>query len=360
MLIPKIINTGAEFQSFNVANKIKITNLVTVFTVIISAIYTLIYLFMLNEIAVGLLNLAFTIAYALGLLFMRFQAVTNAKFWFFSVLMLHLWVCTNIFVSKESGFHLFYFLVPAGAFLLFEIDQQKEKITLSILATLLFFYCENTINPEPLIALSNDVNRTIYQSVVFFTMVELVVISAMFNQQINHHEIQVNKTATIDKLTKCLNRNYFFEAGQEQLDLVIKNQRPFSLILTNLDNFKRINDKYGYLIGDEYLVFLAKVIADMCNKGEIVGRISGEEFVITLPEYTKAEAEKFAKKLNLQIEKLIFKSSDNQQIYNTMSMGIAVRSSSDSIGELVSIADTALFQAKIMGAGNIDIIEQTT
>ncbi|WOH36533.1 GGDEF domain-containing protein [Thalassotalea fonticola] len=358
MSISKIINTGAEFQPFNVANKIKTTNWVTLFTVFISAIYTLLYLFILNEVKVGLFNLAFTISYALGLLFMRFRAITNAKLWFFSVLMLHVWVCTNIFVSKESGFHLFYFLVPSGAFLLFELDQQKEKIALSILATLLFFYCENTLNPDPLIILSSDLNSTIYQSVVFFIMLELVVISAMFNQQIGQHEMQINKTATTDKLTNCLNRNYFFEEGQKQLEIANTNSRPFSLILTNLDNFKRVNDEHGYLVGDEYLVYFANVINHMCKNGEKVGRISGEEFVITLPEYTKAEAEKFANKLNLQIENSPFISSGNKTIFNTISMGIAVRNSSNTIGELVSIADTALFQAKSMGVGNIDIIEQ--
>lgn len=358
MFISKIINTGAEFQPFNVANKIKTTNLVTTFTVIISAIYTFLYLFILNEFKVGLFNLAFTLAYALGLLFMRFQAVKNAKFWFFSVLMVHVWVCTNIFVTKDTGFHLFYFLVPTGAFLLFELEQQKEKVILSILATLLFFYCENTINPEPLIILSNEVKSTIYQSVVFFIMLELVVIAAMFNQQISLHEKQINKSTTTDKLTNCLNRNYFFEEGQKQLEIANTNSRPFSVILTNLDNFKRVNDQHGYLVGDEYLVYLAKLIDDMCKNGEKVGRISGEEFVITLPEYTKAEAEKFAKKLNYQIENSSFISSNNKAIFNTISMGIAVRNSSNTIGELVSIADTALFQAKSMGPGSIDIIEQ--
>ncbi|WNC72448.1 GGDEF domain-containing protein [Thalassotalea psychrophila] len=359
MFISKIINTGAEFQPFNASNKIKTTNWVTLFTVIISATYTLLYLFILNEIKIGLLNLGFTIAYALGLVFMRFNAIKNAKLWFFTVLMLHVWICTNIFVTNLSGFHLFYFLVPTGAFLLFELDQQKEKVILSVLATLLFFYCQNTMNAAPLITLSDEVNNIIYQSVVFFIMLELVAISAMFNQQISHHEKFINKRAKTDTLTNCLNRNYFFEAGQEQLNLANLNGRPFSLILTNLDNFKRVNDKYGYLTGDEYLVHLAKLIKDLCIKGEIIGRISGEEFVITLPEYTKAEAEKFAQKLNYQIAKSIFVSSDNKQFSNTISMGVVVHNCCDTIGELVSIADTALFQAKIMGASNIDIIERT-
>ena len=358
MSIFKIINTGAEFQPFNVANKIKTTNWITLITVFISATYTLMYLLVLKENVVGFLNLGFTIAYALGYLFMRFNAIKNAKLWFFAVLMLHLWVCTNIYVTKLSGFHLFYFLVPVGAFLLFELDQQKEKITLSLVATALFFYCENTINTTPLILLSHEANNTIYQSVVFFTMIELVVISAMFNQQISHHEALINNRDKTDKLTNCLNRNYFFEAGQEQLDIANSNNRPFSLILTNLDNFKRINDKYGYLVGDDYLIHLAKLLKNLCNKGEIIGRISGEEFVITLPEYTRLEAEKFAQKLSYQIENMPFISADKQAISNTMSMGVVVHNSCETIGELVSIADTALYQAKIMGAGSIDFIEQ--
>lgn len=54
--------------------------------------------------------------------------------------MVHLWVCTNIYVTNESGFHLYYFLVPTGAFLLFELKERREQLILSGLAIILFLF----------------------------------------------------------------------------------------------------------------------------------------------------------------------------------------------------------------------------
>ena len=122
MRLSNLIDLGTKQQNITSANKIRLTNIISLVTVLISAGYTLNYFFILHQPFVALINTVFTLAYAITFSFVYFGAFKNAKVWFFSILMIHLLVCTNIYVTNASGFHLYYFLVPTGTFLLFELS----------------------------------------------------------------------------------------------------------------------------------------------------------------------------------------------------------------------------------------------
>ncbi|MEW6997307.1 GGDEF domain-containing protein [Colwelliaceae bacterium BS250] len=349
-----IINLGTQLQPFAVANKIKITNVVVLFTVLISALYTVFYFFVLNAPVVAAINLAITLSYAASLLIMATGAIRGAKLWFFCVLMLQLWFCTNIYLTNASGFHLFYFLVPTGAFLLFELSEIKEKFALSTAAIILLFYCENTLNETPLIDLTAELNHRLYQSVIFFIMVEVLVVLTLFSKQIANNEANLIKQATTDPLTEFANRNYFFEVAGTALQLATHHNRPFSLILIDLDNFRDVNNRCGYLAGDIYIKHVAKSMAELCTSDDILARLGGQEFIIAMPEKTISEARKVANKLAtaLSIEPIL---TCDEACYCTASMGISCGSSaSDNIHLLISHADAALQRAKWQGKGRVE------
>jgi len=109
VFVKNLTNLGTANQPFNIANKVKMTNVVALFSVLIAALYTLNYVFILSEPYVALINIVFTFAYAITLLFNKYDAHKASKIWFFSLLMLHLVVCTNVFVTNETGFHLYFF-----------------------------------------------------------------------------------------------------------------------------------------------------------------------------------------------------------------------------------------------------------
>lgn len=268
--------------------------------------------------------------------------------------MVHLLVCTNIYVTNASGFHLYYFLVPTGVYLLFDLKEKKEKISLSIIAVILYLYCENTLNAFPLINLSDSVNHIIYQSVILVNMIEVIVVLTIFANEIESNEAKLTRQATTDALTGIANRHCFFEQGNLLFDASIQLQRPFSLVLLDFDYFKSINDKYGHYVGDLCLVEISKVIEAECRKQDLFARIGGEEFAIALPETTLQEANNIAEKMRIAIENHIIPVVGTANFNCTASFGITAKQSRhDSLKYLLIQADKALYLAKEQGRNRV-------
>ncbi|WP_082972148.1 GGDEF domain-containing protein [Shewanella sp. UCD-FRSSP16_17] len=350
MNLKSIINLGTNQQSFSSANRIRTMNIIGLITAAISFLYSLNYILFLDNPSVGFINLGFTFAYFVTNVLTAKQQPKIAKIWFFSVLMLHLLVCTNVYVTNASGFHLYYFLVPTGAFLLFELRERLEQVTLSTLAMVLFFYCENTVNEAPLIELSAQVNHMLYQSVVFFTMLEVIVVLYIFAKQIDKNEKQLTLQASTDSLTRLANRHSFFTEGKSLLDQAVAHQLPFTLVLIDLDLFKTINDKHGHLVGDKCLIEVTKTIKALCREQDLCARIGGEEFVIAMPNTHLHDANKVAERMREHIAECKIPLTDSQNLQCTASFGIAEKTASaKELKDLLMRADKALYMAKENG-----------
>ena len=355
VFLKNLVNLGTAHQPFNIANKVKMTNIVALFSILVAALYTLNYIFILNEPHVAFINLIFTFAYALTLLFNKYNAHKGSKIWFFSLLMLHLVVCTNVFVTNQTGFHLYFFLVPTGAFLLFELKDKLEKFFLSFIAIVLFFYCENTLNLSPLIELSSEMNHLIYQSVFFFNMVEVVFVLTLFANEIETNQLKLTKQATTDSVTGIYNRHHFFEQATYNLAVANEFKRSFSIILLDFDNFKKINDTYGHHIGDLSLLETAKQISTHCRSQDCFARIGGDEFVIALADTTLHEAKVIAERILISIEKNLIKASNNIKLNCKVSVGVCSSTANDNrqLKDLMQQADKALYQAKEQGGNRV-------
>ena len=350
MFLSNFVNIGCESLPFSQANKIKTTNIVALITVIISAFYTLNYIFVLKHPTVAFINSFFTLCYLMPLYLNAKYLSKVAKIWFFVTLMLHLLVCTNLYVTNESGFHLYYFLVPTGAFLLFDTEDKKAKLSLSALAIFLLIYCENIENTSPLITLSPSTNNIIYQSVILFIMLEVVVVLSIFINQIESNEKQLRLQATTDTLTGIANRRYFFEKLNQLIFQEKEYPRPLSILLIDFDNFKQINDEYGHFSGDICLTEVCNLTASLLREQDIFARLGGEEFVIALPETTLQEAKQIAERIRINISNHNIVLSAQPNFKCTVSIGIASNANqSDDLDKILLQADTALYQAKEYG-----------
>lgn len=354
MIFNTLINLGTDHQPFNVANKAKMTNIVALFSIFIAVLYSLNYIFILNEPLVALINILFSLAYAVTLVFNKYSAHKAGKTWFFCILMLHLVICTNIFVTNKTGFHLYFFLVPTGAFLLFELKDKLEKLFLSFLAIALFFYCENTLNLFPLIELSDEMNHLIYQSVFFFNMLEVIFVLTLFANEIEINELKLTKQATTDSLTGISNRHHFFEQATYDLAIANKFERPFSVMLLDFDNFKKINDIHGHHIGDLSLVETAKQIKSHCRSHDCFARIGGDEFVMTLADTTLHEAKIIAERIQISIDKNLIENPQSINLNCKVSIGISSKSEdTNQLKEIMQQADKALYRAKEQGGNRV-------
>ena len=350
MFLSSLVNIGCDNLPFSQSNKIKTTNIVVLITTIISALYTLNYIFILQHPVVALINAMFTLSYLMPLLLNRKYLSKPAKLWFFITLMLHLFICTNLYVTKESGFHLYYFLVPTGAFLLMDTQDKKEKLFLCLLSITLLLYCENTENTSPLITLSQQVNEFIYQSVIIIIMIEVIVVLTIFIDQIEKNEKQLRLQATTDSLTGIANRKCFFDNVNQLIFQEQDYKRPLSILLLDFDHFKQINDKYGHFTSDICLIETCKLISPLLREQDFFARLGGEEFVIALTDTTLQEANHIAERLRTKIANHNIPIDGEPNFQCTVSIGIAANINPiDDLDKILLHADLALYQAKNQG-----------
>lgn len=162
--------------------------------------------------------------------------------------------------------------------------------------------------------------------------------------------------STIDELTKLFNRRKIMEILKIELEKSQRYHFDLSIIMADIDYFKKINDKYGHNIGDAVLKKVSSILKNSVRKVDAVGRFGGEEFLIispqTSPENAKILAERIKKILNnLKIEKV------EEQI--TLSFGITCYRGNQNIDDFINEADMALYESKNKGRNRITVFGGT-
>lgn len=161
--------------------------------------------------------------------------------------------------------------------------------------------------------------------------------------------------AETDPLTGLYNRRYFFQMAQNAVEKSIRDHSPISIFLFDIDHFKNYNDTNGHDAGDRLLKELSSVTLKVTRKTSVVARYGGEEFIVLLPGLGKEEAFTYAERLRETICSHPFPNGDMQPLECvSISGGIAsFPADGGSIKELVSLADTALYQAKSEGRNRV-------
>ena len=173
------------------------------------------------------------------------------------------------------------------------------------------------------------------------------------------HELQratsdLRRAAHTDALTGLFNRRIFMERLEEEAERVSRHGSALSVLLCDLDHFKKVNDTYGHDAGDSVLKGVAEVAEDVKRITDVVARTGGEEFALVLPETGHDGAKKLANRLRQAIEEMEVTTSTGQRIKITASIGVATVSK---IGKNVDVflrdADLALYRAKDTGRNRV-------
>lgn len=163
--------------------------------------------------------------------------------------------------------------------------------------------------------------------------------------KINKQNRELKKLATRDSLTNILNRRALMEQLENAFSMAKRYNRELSLAMVDIDDFKRINDEFGHIAGDNVLKELTKAILGSLREIDIIGRYGGEEFLIIFPETDLNGAFQACSKIKNLIENLEFKNVD---IKVTVSIGVT-RIDNYSINESINKADELLYMAKSLG-----------
>ncbi len=172
------------------------------------------------------------------------------------------------------------------------------------------------------------------------------------NEELLSKTSKLEKKASFDYLTKLYNRNKF----ESYLEYEIKKASRYdtqylSILLIDIDFFKKINDTYGHLVGDYVLKELAKILTVCSRDSDVIARWGGEEFIVMLPQTNLEQGVLVAQKLRSTVENHKFK--DIEKI--TCSIGVAQYHKTDTTIELFKRVDTALYKAKNNGRNKVEI-----
>ena len=165
---------------------------------------------------------------------------------------------------------------------------------------------------------------------------------------------QLEQLARHDSLTGLYNRGAFEWLMKEQLAYAKRYQTPLSLIMIDVDHFKKINDQHGHQAGDQVLQQLTRQIANQVRQTDYPARFGGEEFVIILPHTAHQQAVDLAERIRLVIAETPMVCEPQKSVSITISLGVAsFREGVETLDVLVKAADQALFQAKAEGRNRV-------
>ena len=165
---------------------------------------------------------------------------------------------------------------------------------------------------------------------------------------------QAELQAQTDFLTGLLNRRCFVESAENELVRAMRFQRPFSLLMFDIDHFKSINDTWGHAVGDVVLQEVSRIIRDALRNRDIFGRIGGEEFAIILVETEGNFASSVAQRLCTTIAEAKITPAGGERIPVTISIGLApLMGRSLSFEQMLNEADQAMYAAKNEGRNRV-------
>jgi diguanylate cyclase (GGDEF)-like protein len=167
-----------------------------------------------------------------------------------------------------------------------------------------------------------------------------------------YHE-EIYRMTIVDGLTQIHNKRALFEALEKELMRARRYERDLSLLMFDIDFFKRINDQYGHLAGDHVLRELARIVQERIRREEVFARYGGEEFVILLPETPLPGAAALAESLRARVANHSFV-FQGERIPVTVSIGTALLGENDKVAaDLIQRADEKLYEAKRGGRNRV-------
>ncbi len=167
---------------------------------------------------------------------------------------------------------------------------------------------------------------------------------------------KLRELATVDDLTKVYNRRQMLELAQRELLTARRHGRPLSLMIMDIDHFKRFNDNYGHQAGDEVLISTAKTCRESLRITDILGRYGGEEFVAIFPDTWPAVAVEIVNQLRIKLSEMKVPYGENL-FSMTASFGVSGTDivKEETIDDLLRKADIALYRAKDSGRNRVEV-----
>lgn len=169
-----------------------------------------------------------------------------------------------------------------------------------------------------------------------------------------HHEEELHRLASTDALTGLFNRRQCIMLGKQALARCVESNCALSLLVVDIDFFKKVNDRFGHIAGDQVIQQFANTCLTLFRDTDLIGRYGGEEFIIILPETDQDDALMTGERLRHAVENMDIP-FEECRLNITISIGIATshNTANISLDNLLAKADQALYQAKATGRNKV-------
>lgn len=168
-------------------------------------------------------------------------------------------------------------------------------------------------------------------------------------EELEESRRQYEELSITDSLTKIYNSRHFYDQLQKEMERCNRYQYVMSLMMMDIDDFKKYNDEYGHLEGDKVLERLGSIIKDSLRKVDSAYRYGGEEFTAILPQAPGEQAEAVAKRIMDNLGEEYFSPLPEKMLKVTLSIGIAEFIPGEDMKEFVKRADLNMYEAKHRG-----------
>ncbi len=265
---------------------------------------------------------------------------------------------SNIIAPSDLAKNYFFVKHNGAEYLVFTVTQMKS-ITGENIGKIVFV--KNMSAYDSQIAILRNISIALGLLLVLLSFYLLQKIFQHYTHAIDTYQSQLeiknrtlSKLSNIDHLTKAHNRRSIERVLSKELNRAKRYKKPLSVILLDLDDFKKVNDIYGHNIGDKVLKNTAKIVLEMIRESDYFGRWGGEEFLLIATETPMDKAMLLAEQIRKSINAYEFIEPSNV----TCSIGIAELNNNESATEFIAKADYALYQAKDNGKNRVVVYKE--
>ena len=315
----------------------------------IDAVYVLLF-WWLGSVPLALVNVVSIAMYvaAYQLVAMRHNTAAITLIWL--EVLLHA-ALGSLLIGWDSGFH-YYLLLFIPTIVVANTRGYAVPLVLLLLAYYLGLraVCDALGPLTPLSAQSLKWVNAMHIALVFGMLSAL---AAFYRRTVLIAEDRLRKQATLDPLTGLNNRRHFETLATHVLARSQRDGTPVTLLLCDVDHFKRVNDEHGHAVGDEVLVAVARLLTHNLRDGDVVARWGGEEFVALMPASPLDKTRAVAERIRAALQATPLHVGTGAPLTITLSLGVAQVHGAQDLHAAIARADKALYEAKNAGRNRV-------